>query len=133
MEIDWFFESAAAVERAGDVYELKLRLTEGAKKFKGIAAFEEKAVAWNQKLVGEEVARQIRAGALYHKIALGSYDKKMLARYMAQFLKKHEGTIYADAVKPGLEDEKGNLFTFFFMKNPALRKYDYPTRPAPKK
>ncbi len=132
-EVDWFFESAAAIEKTSDVYALKNLLTLGSKKFKGIPAFEEKIAEWSKKLTGEEVDKQVRAGAVYHKIVQGNYDKPKLTQYMARFLKKYEGTIYAEAVKPGLEDEKGNRFVFFFQKNPAVRKYEYPAPPANQK
>ena len=135
IETDWFLESVRAIEQAGDVYEVKVRLADGLRRFRGITRLEEKAAEISERLGSEEMARQMRAGQVFHRIAQAGYKEAQLRQIMPQFLKHYEGTVYADALKLAVEDKekKGQWFAYFLDKNPELRKYEYPTKPKGRK
>jgi hypothetical protein len=135
MEADWLIESVRAIERAGDVYAAKVRLTDGLRRFKGVAGLEERAAEISGRLDSEEVAGQMRAGRVFHRIAQSGYKEAQVRQIAPQFLKLYSGTVYADALKLAVESEEkeGKWFAFFLEKDPELRKYEYPPKPAGKK
>ncbi|MHC4200940.1 MAG: hypothetical protein ACYSU0_13185 [Planctomycetota bacterium] len=130
METDWFLECVGAIERAGDVYEVKVRLADGLRRFRGIGRVEEKASEISQRLAGEEMVDQVRAGRVFHWLARSGYKESQLRQLLPQFLKRYEGTAYAEALKLAVTDEekKGQWFAYFLDKNPELRKYEYPPK-----
>jgi hypothetical protein len=125
-EVDWFFQGITALDQVGDVYEYKRRIEEGQQKFKGIADYDEKIGPWLEKISGEEVARPLLAGQLYHKIAASGYEKAELEHAIQQFLKLYADTQYAEAAKIALAEEKVNYLGYFLKKYPMLCQYEYP-------
>jgi hypothetical protein len=135
IETDWFLECLGAVEQAGDVYEVKVRLADGLRRFRGITRLEEKAAEISKRLGSEEMALEVRAGRVYHWLARSGYKEAQLRQLMPQFLKRYEGTVYAEALKLTVADgeKKGQWFAYFLDKNPKLRNYGYPPKPEDKK
>ena len=110
-EMDWFFQGAAAIEAAGDVYELKRRLDWAKKAFGGIAAFEEKAEPIFQRVGGKkvpkELAKEFEAGRIYQTIARkildNTFDTSAGKKLLEQFIQKYPASLYAEAAKACLE------------------------------
>jgi hypothetical protein len=135
IEADWLIECVGAIERAGDVYEAKARLTDGLRRFKGVVRFEEKAAEISARLDAEEMAALIRAGQVFHRVTQSGYKEVQIRQVAPQFIKLYEGTVYADALKLAVESEekKGQWFALFLEKAPELKKYEYPPEPKGKK
>ncbi len=74
----------------------------------------------------------MRAGRFFHRMTDPRYKEAQIRQVAPQFLKLYAGTAYAEALKLALEDKekKGQWFAFFLEKDPELRKYEYPPKPA---
>lgn len=127
IEADWTIDSAAAIEAAGDVYEAHRLLQAGSKKFQGVLRFEERAAISIARLAAPELALELRAGQVFHRIALGDLKDAARNRAIRVFEKRYAGTSYAAAMKA--IGGKGGPFGYFVSKRPAVEKYEYPPQP----
>ncbi len=79
-----------------------------------------------ERLVGEEFPDELRAGAAFHRIALGNLSKTERQRAARTFAKRHRGTLYEAAIQ-GL-GKQGDPFATFLAKQATLEKFDSPPR-----
>ena len=130
VEVDWVLDSAAAIEAAGDLYEAQRRLLAAKKRMKGIVRFDAFAQAPLERLAGEEFQSEVRAGAAFHRIALGDLSKEERQRAARTFAKRHRDSVYALAIQN--LGKEGGPFAAFLAKQATLEKFDYPPRTTPK-
>lgn len=129
VEADWFASSIAEIEKTGDLYEAKLRLLDGQRRFKGIGRFEERIAGIPERL---EVKDELAAGKIFHQIVampLKESEEASRVQALRQFSKRHEQSVYAKAVAAALKDPKAEApswFAHFVAQNPGAKSYGYP-------
>ena len=105
VERQWHLDLLSALERSGDLYELQKQVRLGNRKFKGLAAYEQKTEPWLKTLRDESAKKVLRAGSVYHNIATGAFEPKRRKLYLQHFIKKYPQTIYAKAAAQCLTSE----------------------------
>lgn len=140
-ELDWYFECAGAIGKAGDMYEVKLRHDDAKRKFTGIRAFDAKAAVLDKLLESKKMESELEAGKAYRPIARGivrqirdrKLDEDAARKQLDAFARQYPKTTYAEAAlwRPGEAQTDGkipvNPIGYFLDKNPNLPKYQYYT------
>jgi len=128
VEMDWCFEGIEHIDKAGDVYEVRVRLNDAIARFGKIPAFRERSAPLEERLRAAEAIREIRNGELFRKMLKTSFTAATLKQFIA-----HCGeSVYSKAAQWNLdkklgEGQKGfHPLTFFFADDKALKQYGYP-------
>jgi len=108
-----------------------LELLDARRRFAHVPGFAEKLKPHADKLTGEDMAKAIAAGKLYHRLR----GRKYTASVLKTVIQRCEGTVYAEAAQGLLDAAKGNgkspgePLAFFLDKDKALARYEYPPKP----
>lgn len=123
------FDELAAIERCGDVYELKRRAEQAEKDFRGVPGFAERIAALSERVKQKELAAELRAGQTFHRIANGNFAPDTVLQAMKLFPRQFKDSVYAQAAEFFLSDPKEKTpFSFFLEKDESLKRYGYPPK-----
>jgi len=129
VELDWCFEGITHIAKAGDVQEVRRRLTDAAAAFGQLPAFRKRADRLEMRMGKEDLTREIANGERLRKLLKASCNAASLTQFIADV---GEASVYAKAAQWSLDQKPGegqnglDPLAFFLTRDKGLKRYGYP-------
>ncbi len=126
-QVEYFFAGLEAHRPTGDVYTLRRRIDDAKTRLEGLPGFTAERLALYEKaLEGPGVQKLIKIGEKY-QAAVEQAGGSNARQAMADFAKRHPGTIYAEAARGAFDHkERFKPLRYFARINPDMQNYRWP-------